>query len=177
MAEKKKRERIQLAADYCSDILAEGWANTAAERVADYVTDATWNRLFASRSNYCKALARLAKRILTGKAKLHHWLGILVIRILFLFGVRPTVRIFAGELVSNVPIPLIDAKIIAVARGIQVTGILLCLVRDEDLTRCQCFIDLALVETKTQVRRILVTATGDWVGLADLPPKEWGRAA
>lgn len=37
---------------------------------------------------------------------------------------------------------------IAVARGVQVTGILLCVMDNRDLTKCECFIDLAKAETK-----------------------------
>jgi hypothetical protein len=52
-----------------------------------------------------------------------------------------------------------------------VTGVLLCLVSGDDLTRCQCFIDLALSETKTQVKKILVAAINDWTGLANFPAR------
>lgn len=42
---------------------------------------------------------------------------------------------------------------------------------DRDLTQCQCFIDLALAETKERVRKILAAAMSDWTGLA-LPGPE-----
>ena len=42
-----------------------------------------------------------------------------------------------------------DAKLVATARGVQVTGVLLCLVNDDDLRQCQCFIDLSLEQAKT----------------------------
>lgn len=57
-----------------------------------------------------------------------------------------------------------------VARGLQVTGILLCLVDGRDLTRCQCFIDLALAETKSRVKQILLAAMDDWTRLATYTP-------
>lgn len=170
--EDKQRERVRKAADYCNDILTDGWAEAVAERATDYVTDETWKRLLKSRSNQCRTLAQIAQRISAGKDKLHDWLGSFVSWILSLIGVGAAAREFAGELASNIPIPPIDAKIVAVARGIQVTGILLCVVRDENLTRCQCFIDLALVEAKTRVRKILVTAMGDWTRLAEFSLKE-----
>jgi hypothetical protein len=72
---------------------------------------------------------------------------------------------FAAELASDIPLP-IDAKMIAVARGVQVAGILLCVMDNRDLTRCECFIDLARVETKERLRRILVAAMSDWTDLA-----------
>jgi hypothetical protein len=53
-------------------------------------------------------------------------------------------------------------------RGVQVVGIVVCVLDGEDVTRCQCFIDLVLTETKTQVKRILLAAMADWRRLADL---------
>lgn len=76
---------------------------------------------------------------------------------------------FARELAAKIPLPP-DAKLVAVARGLQVTGVLLCVTNGDDLTRCQCFIDLALAETKATAKRILVTAMGDWSKLAQFPP-------
>jgi hypothetical protein len=58
----------------------------------------------------------------------------------------------------------------AVARGIQITGIVLCLMDGRDLTQCECFIDLALAETKERVSRILEAALSDWAKLAEFGP-------
>jgi hypothetical protein len=175
--EEKKRERIKAAADYCSDLLMEGWSETVAERAADYVSDQAWNRIFRSRGNQCKTLAQLARQALAVKDQLRDLLGSVVAWILSLIGVGAAAREFAGELATNIPVLPVDAKLIAVARGLQVTGIALCVIREENVTRCQCFVDLALAETKTQVRKILVTALGDWAQLAEFSPKEARRAA
>ena len=43
---------------------------------------------------------------------------------------------------------------VAAARTIQLAGIVLCLMDERDLTRCQCFIDLALAETKERASQI-----------------------
>lgn len=75
-------------------------------------------------------------------------------------------RAFAEELASKIPIGPVDAKMVAVARGVQVTGILLCVMDDRDLTQCQCFVDLALAQTKEGVKQILVAAMSDWRRLA-----------
>ena len=75
---------------------------------------------------------------------------------------------------SALPLPF-DAKIAAAARGGQATGVLLCVMSGSDLTRCQCFIDLALAETKAQVKKILVMAMTDWTRLRAFPPKEAGQ--
>lgn len=47
------------------------------------------------------------------------------------------------------------------------TGILVCLADGDDLTRCQCFIDLALEESKERLQALLVAAQGDWRALAE----------
>lgn len=80
-------------------------------------------------------------------------------------GAGDAAQAFADELASNIPLP-IDAKMIAVARGVQVAGILLCVMDNTDLTRCECFIDLALAETKERLQQILDAAMSDWTGLA-----------
>ena len=51
------------------------------------------------------------------------------------------------------------------ARGVQVAGIVLCVMDDRELTECLCFIDLALAETKDRAGQILVAAMSDWTGL------------
>lgn len=73
------------------------------------------------------------------------------------------------ELAANIPLGPIDAKMVAVARGVQVTGIVLCLIDGRELTECRCFVDLALSETKERVKAILIAAMSDWRGLARFP--------
>jgi hypothetical protein len=109
--------------------------------------------------------------VLAGKKKLHDLVGWFAGWLTSFVGGDHVTKMFARELASKIPLPL-DAKLIAVARGLQVTGILLCLVDGSDLTRCQCFIDLALAETKTRVRAILLAALEDWTGLAAYPPRK-----
>jgi hypothetical protein len=59
-----------------------------------------------------------------------------------------------------------DPKVIAVARGLQVAGILLCVMDDKGLEQCDCFIDLVRTEAIERVKQILVTGMSDWVNLA-----------
>jgi hypothetical protein len=143
--------------------------HTVAERAADYVTEATWTRLFRARRNHCKELAEISRQIIAAKDQLHAWLGGLVSWLLALLGIGNDVRDFVRELAASIPIPFIDVKAIAVARGVQVSGILLCVMQGDDLTECQCFIDLALTETKTRVKKILAAAGEDWVNLGSFP--------
>jgi hypothetical protein len=59
----------------------------------------------------------------------------------------------------------------AVARGMQITGVLLCVMGGRDLTKCQCFIDMALTESKERVNQILVGGMSDWTSLAWFTPR------
>ena len=59
-------------------------------------------------------------------------------------GAGGAARAFTEELAANIPIGPVDAKMIAVARGVQVAGILLCVMDGRELAKCECFRDLAL---------------------------------
>jgi hypothetical protein len=141
-----------------------------ASRATDYVTKETWHALFSRRRNrHCRKLADLAGAILAGKQKLHDIIGSFTRWLASLFGFGAVEQKLASELSSKIPLPW-DDQLVAVARGIQVTGVLLCLTDGRELSRCQCFIELALTETKTRVKKILLTAIEDWTQLAKFPP-------
>jgi hypothetical protein len=160
-----ERERVKVAADFCADSLSGGWQEAVADQATDYAQD-TWERLSRSRrKRNCKKLARMAREILKAKNQVHKLAGELVGEAASVVGVRGPALDFTKELVANIPLP-IDAEMVAVARGVQVTGILLCVMDNRDLTKCECFIDLALTMTKEQVNRVLVAAMSDWTGLA-----------
>jgi hypothetical protein len=77
----------------------------------------------------------------------------------------PTIEIaIVDEVASRVPLP-IDQPFTAVARGIQVTGICLCVLQDRDLVRCRCFVDLVKLEGRQQLNRVFKAALGDWISL------------
>ena len=145
-----------------------------AVRAAGYVGEEVWHQLTRGRrKRQCKALAQAADDLLSGNQKIHTFLGFLAARGIWFLGGGDAVQAFVQELVSALPLPT-DAKFLAAARGLQVTGVLLCVLGGRDLTRCECFIDLALNETKTQVKKILMTAMGDWVRLRAFPPRQRG---
>jgi hypothetical protein len=173
----RDRERVKKAAEYCNDVLTQGWEKAVAEHATKYVTEQTWKSLFRSRKRNCKSLAALAKEILAAKEKFHKAIGGIVAWLLSLVGINDTARVFARELSSRIPIPPIDAKAVAVARGVQIAGIVLCVSAGDDLTRCQCFIDLALTETKTRVKKILLAATHDWTSLKEFSPGNRARSS
>jgi hypothetical protein len=169
--ERRRQGRVEKAAEFCVEVLKDGWADVVSERVTDYVTETTWKQLFSRRRRRrCKLLAQLAAAILAGKKKLHDLVGAVAAWLVSLLGGDRVVQSFARQLASNIPLPP-DAKMVAAARGLQVIGVLLCILNGDELTRCECFIDLALEETKTQVKKILLAAIEDWIGLAQFPAK------
>lgn len=160
---------MRKAAEYCADVVYSGWPEAVASRASTYVSEATWDRLMRGRRRqHCKALAELARNFLGLKDEIHGIFGWLASGVLALFGAGDAARALASELISHLPLPM-DAKIIAAARGVQVTGILLCVVNGDDLDSCQCFIDLALDLTKTQVKKLLLVAAHDWTKLKAFP--------
>ena len=139
--QRRREERVQKAADFCADVvIGGGWVDTVAERASGYVSEETWQRLLRGRrGRYCKALARAAENILAGKQKIHNALGFLASRGVRLLGGSDAIQAFTEELVDAIPLPLLDVKLVAAARGIQVTGVFLCVADDRDLTRCAVF--------------------------------------
>jgi len=166
----RERERVEKAAEFCADSISSGWQETVADQIAEYAQSA-WVRLSRSggRRN-CKALARTARLILEAKSQIHKAVGKLFGWAIGGLGAGDAARAFAEELASNISLPT-DAKMVAVARGVQVAGILLCVMDDRELTGCECFIDLALAESKERVKQILVAAMSDWASLARFRPQ------
>jgi len=114
-------------------------------------------------------LARMARTILKTKDRLHDLAAELAGDAFSVAGVHGPALDFTKELARRIPLPF-DAKMIAAARTIQMAGIVLCLMDQRDITRCQCFIDLALAETKERASQILETALGNLTRLAEFGP-------
>jgi hypothetical protein len=165
----RERERISEAATFCADSLSDGWQEVVADRITDYA-ESTWQRLRRShRERNCKALARIARSILAAKLQVHRLVGHAAGWAVKKLGAGDVAQAFADELASKIPLPT-DSKMIAVARGAQVAGILLCLIDNRDIRRCECFIDLALAETNERLHQILDAAMSDWTALARFTP-------
>ena len=140
---------------------SDGWQTTVAGRATDYITDHTWKRVFRpGGSRLCKSLAEMATQALAYKKKLHNAVGRIAAWFMGKLGAGRIAQAVARDLASNLPLP-VDAKFTAVARGVQLTGIMLCLAAGRDLTHCPCFIELALNETKDRVKKILTAALDD----------------
>jgi hypothetical protein len=167
----QESERVRKAAVFCADSLSDGWQEAVADRATDYAQTA-WERLSRSRrKRNCKALARIARSILAAKAQIHRLIGKLVGWAAGALGAGGAARAFTEELAANIPIGPVDAKMIAVARGVQIAGILLCVMDGRDLEKCECFRDLALAETKERVKQILMAGMSDWTNLARFRPQ------
>lgn len=162
-----ERERVQAAADFCADVVADGsWEQVVADRLTDRAGDA-WQRLTRSRRRRnCKKLAQMARTILKAKDQIHQLAAELAGQAASVADVRGAALDFTRELVKRVPIGPVDAKLTATARAIQMAGIVLCLIEERPMNRCDCFIDLALAETKERVSQILETRLANWAELA-----------
>ena len=160
----KQVSRVETAAAFCGDVATDGWQDAVASRAADCLKRRTWNRLFGRRRDGdCKTIAAMAKALLDGKKKLHDLVGEASGWLAEKVGGQSLERIAAKELAKKIPIPVVDDQTAVVARALQMMGISLCLARGIPLERCQCFIDLALSESKEQVKEKLAAALGDWV--------------
>lgn len=167
----KERERVKEAAEFCADVLADGsWEQEVADRLTDQAGGA-WERLKRNRRRRnCRKLAQMARTILKAQDQIHQLAGELASQAARVAGVRGAALDFTRELVKRIPIGPVDAKLTAAARAIQIAGIALCLMDRRNLAQCDCFIDLALAETKERVSQILETRLANWVELARLGP-------
>jgi hypothetical protein len=172
---KEEQERVEKTAEFVSDVVVDRWKSAVAEQAKTLLgDDKTWNRLFGRHRNRdCKALARAAKQLLDVKKALHQALGDGATAIVKQSGGGSVEQAMASALAMKIPIPG-EEQVVLVARGLQIVGIAICLHARRPLTRCQCFIDLALSETKERVKTILegeldaLTKPGERVS-TDLP--------
>jgi hypothetical protein len=166
----KRKKRVEDAANFCAELLTDGWQKTVETKAAEYVGKRTMQRLSRRRrSRSCKLLAKFAADVLAGKKWVHDVVGSFARWAVSLLGGNLFVQVLARKLASNLVVLPWDAKLIVVSRGIQIIGVFLCVANDRDITKCQCFIDLAVEETKTRVKQILTTAFDDWADLKNFP--------
>ncbi|WP_157430942.1 hypothetical protein [Actinomadura macra] len=146
-------------------MISGAWQDAVNHRARRYVSEDTWLQITSRRHHRkCTLLAEIASAILNGKDAIHGFVGSVAGEVAFLFGAGRVVKTFAQELTSRLPLPM-ETELVAVARALQVTGVFLCSLNGDDLTSCQCFIELALAETKETVGNLLTAAMNDWVNL------------
>lgn len=164
-AQEQRQRRVRESAESCNRVISGAWQDVVTHRASQYVSEDTWLQMVSRRRHRkCILLAEVASAILNGRDAIHGFVGSVAGEVVFILGAGRVVKTFAQELASRLPLPM-DTELVAVARALQVTGVLLCSLNSDDLTRCQCFIDLALVETKENVGNLLTAAMNDWVNL------------
>jgi hypothetical protein len=82
-------------------------------------------------------------------------------------------RLVVCQLVAAIPLPW-NAKLVAVARVLQVTGICLCFSHDR-LMECRCLHDLVQFESMQAIGHLLTGATHDWREIAEWMPEPKGN--
>ena len=127
-----------------ADALTDGISAAIASRLADRVVDylgrlGTW-RLRRQRRRWaavdCQALADSARAVLALKKKTHELTG-QAVSVLLPEGTPHFHRMLVKKIAEKVPLPW-DVKLEAIARGLQVIGIWMCLVQNLPLEHCPC---------------------------------------
>ncbi|MBF9134237.1 hypothetical protein I0C86_35680 [Plantactinospora sp. S1510] len=104
-----------------------------------------------------------------GKDWLHGRIGDLAGFLLDLIGTPRVVRMFGKEIAKRIPLPW-DQQLVAVSRGMQIAGIVVCVINGRDLAKCECFVDVVVNEGKERVRQLMEWAAKDWRNLEQLVP-------
>lgn len=165
--EQRRQKRIEDAATYCASAVKTGLVAATADEVADRVSRGAWDALSSRWSPIrCRWLADLAQLILDSKAQYHRVVSRVVVavsfRLLRLPGHGPE-RTFSRELLSSLmPLPG-DEHFLALAHGLRVAGVGLCVAQDLPLSGCACFQPLALEATKEKVKEFLTSEGNRWM--------------
>lgn len=173
---KAERDRVDRAAAFVIDIIPGNWPDKVADRLKDAIDDKDLERELFGRGRIqgmCKRLANIAQEILKTKKLVHKTIGSIAGWFTQAIGGEPLEVAIVKKLAEKMPIPAIDAKAIAAARGCQVVGIMLCLREGKPLRKCQCFIDLALAESKERVGKIVSAALEDWTAPGSKVSTDW----
>lgn len=112
-------------------------------------------------------MALAARSVLQVKAWPHGLLGRVAYRVAIWRGTSRIVGLFSQELVRRIPLPW-DHQLVMVARGLQITGIVTCLLNERPLETCDCFVDLVLTEGKEKLEALANRAAGDWSRLGEV---------
>lgn len=160
---KTEQERISEAAKFCEATIKDGAIEATADKIADRVSRDTWNALRRRWGRFrCKWMERLAQQILAAKAQMHETAAD-VVMLKWWNPLHTPERVFAHELIKNIPFPGVDEHFVATAYGIRLTGVCLCATQRIPLTKCACFQPLALEWTKEQVKSFLISRGDEWM--------------
>jgi hypothetical protein len=158
-------ERLRRAAAYCADAMTADALSVVELRAIDYVSSGTWDRIGHSwGARNCRALAEEARAILDGKRQVHRVVGYVAGRLVALVGGSHLAQALSREIAARVPLPFVDHFAVIAARGLQVTGIVMCVLRGQPVVDCACFKDVVIVEGKERMNAMLVAAISNWSG-------------
>ena len=181
---------------FCTKAIERGAIDAAKERAAEYISDQTLARVTRDwHGQNCTALAEIAKGILDGRDmlrdrisdllnplfdRLEDWLAKSgTVRRLFELPLLRWVsqrlaarfaRIVAQEIFERLAgrVPVLDQKLTATARAVQITGIVICVMHQRDLTNCACFKAVVDSEGKERMLQLILTAADNWADLSRL---------
>jgi hypothetical protein len=135
----------EASAAFVADVLIDGLnpalAGQVSDRVTQYLGEAEKRRLRrrSPKGVDCELLAAAARAVLRLQRQTHDLVGEAVsemfdrlVRELSRFQ-----RLLVKKLAAKLPLPW-DVKLAAIARGLQIIGIWMCLVQDLPLDRCPC---------------------------------------
>lgn len=159
------------AAILCSNaILGQDVLAAFESQITDYVSSEVINELAEHwDGKSCEDLARIARGLLGLKGYLTKILQVALNWIMEKTGVGIFPRLVACQLVTAIPLPW-NAKLVAVARVLQVTGICLCFSHDR-LMECRCLHDLVQFESMQAIGHLLTGAIHDWREIAERMPE------
>lgn len=156
------------AVSYCSDAIAGGAVEAAADRALKYATYNRWRQVVDDRSGrHCMKLARRARDILNS-GSITEDISMLAAVIFGALDFSIVIHLFAHDLAVSIPLTGLIEKSTAAARGLQITGIYSCVTNGRDLSRCACFIDVVEVEGKSRARQLILAGAHDWIELQGL---------
>jgi hypothetical protein len=165
---RESRQRDAVVRDMAADLaqlLDDGWVELVATRSGEYVDGQLLQRIRGQwKTGNCRFLAKLARGALNFKKQVHEAVGDYVARAVALTTGSRLLREFAKQLAARIPL-FGDEQAVAVARGLQLTGIYMCLWSERNLEDCACFKDLVLNKTKEEVENLIREATVNWEGL------------
>jgi hypothetical protein len=155
--------KVKAAADYCADVIENGAVAATAERVADHVSKEAWKRLKRRwRRRRCRWLNEIAEAILAAKKKYHALTASLLTSLLGRAFGHKAENAFVRELATSIPLPG-DAKFVALAQGIRIVGVGLCVAQYGAPEQCYCFEALALRYGKEATKKLLIAEGDMWM--------------
>lgn len=143
-------------AEIARSVLTVGWRRTVAEQLATALNDDVWRSAPQWRTGRvdCSVLAELANEVDAAKRTVHDAVGKVAARAAERLGRRSLEQQILAAFARRIPLPG-DEQADAVAHGLRVTGVFVCLVGNGEVLSCPCFRALAKDRTKQELTELL----------------------